>query len=369
MNNQQRSPWLRWILALLVTALLVPSCVPGFSAPSKVLSLRILAVTIDKPYANPGDDVTLRMTVTDGLGNREGPDSTLPRDLQLLWIGGCTNPEGDQYYLCIEQLAERLAPLADGVVPTDGVVKLATPSASEDGEVDAHEFTFTVADDIISSRPKPAAGPHYGIEYVFFAACAGTLRPAALQSTGGEVPDFPLACVGPDGEELGSDSFVIGYTQIYVFADGRTNENAANQGITLNGREMATNPDDAETVRACSVPFDERRTASCGGSTELDDCNKYVIRVTVEEDVAETDPDATDPDGKPLDEVVWVNYFTEGGDVSPSLALINDATKGFQKAHETEWTPPDIPGLYRLWAVVRDQRGGSSVVRGWVRVE
>jgi hypothetical protein len=66
---------------------------------------------------------------------------------------------------------------------------------------------------------------------------------------------------------------------------------------------------------------------------------------------------------------VWVSYFGGGGDFDPGIALTSDATKGYQEEHESEWTPPAEPGLHAVWAVVRDQRGGQSVVRRWLRVE
>jgi hypothetical protein len=358
----------RWLLLLALVALLAPSCAPGFLEPSQVVALRILAVTIDKPYANPGDQVTMRMTVTDGNGALEG--ARQPRELSILWLSGCINPEGDQYFLCIEQLAETLAPFAQGGFPPEDVVKLDKATIDEDGVGDAHDFTFTVPNDIVSSRPKPDVGPHYGIEYIFFAACAGNIVPAPLTFSGGEVPDLPLDCISAEGEALGADGFVIGYTQLYVFADGRDNENPVTTGITLGGQPIASDVADAPTVNRCPVSFDDRRVAGCGSDSQaLDDCDKYVLKVQVPADVAEVDPDGSDIEGEPIDETVWVSYFVEGGDVSTSTALVNDATTGLLDTFDTEWTPPAEPGLYRVWAVVRDQRGGSSVVQRSLNVQ
>jgi len=357
---------LRTILVTLVLVMFVaPSCAPGFDPPSKVDTLRILAVTIDKSYALPGEEVTLRMTVFDGAGHPDDPDK-VPRNLQIVWLGGCFDPEGDIYYLCFPQLAEVLGSLGEGPPPED-VVKFEGSPGAISGEPDAHEFTFTMPEDIVTRRPVPPVGPHYGIAYVFFAACAGQIVPADLTSTGGTVPDFPLECRDLANNTLGSESFVIGYTQVYAFADERRNENPPITGLTLDGQELPDDPDEAPEFKACPVTGDERREPSCASDRAIDDCEHFPLKALIG-DVAETDPESLDIDGNPLREVVWVSYFTHGGDMTKALALVSDATEGYLADHETEWIAPAEPGTYAVWAVARDQRGGSSVRRGFVRV-
>ena len=85
--------------------------------------------------------------------------------------------------------------------------------------------------------------------------------------------------------------------------------------------------------------------------------------------MAEIDPDSKDVDGNPLRESVWVSYFADFGDMSTSISLVSDATRGFIADQHSDYTPPSEPGLVTIWAVVRDQRGGSSVVRRFLRVE
>jgi hypothetical protein len=359
------STWRRLLLFVAALAMVLgPSCTPGFDPPSKVSTLRILAVTMDNPYAQPGEEVTMRMTVHDGLGE----PGAAPRALQVLWISGCVDPEGDQYFLCFEQLAETFAPLAQGGLPPPDVFKLEDVPPELNGVPDALEFSFRLPDDIVSRRPPPQGGPHYGIAYVFFAACAGRLAPTELVSLGGEVPEFPLNCLDEAGNELGPESFIIGYTQVYSFADGRENANPPIDAITLDGVALPTDPADAPTVEACPVTEAQRRETACGSDQPVDDCRKYLLGAMIG-DHAEIDADNLDVDGNPLREVVWVSYFIDGGDLDPSLALVNDATKGYLEDFDSEWTPPDVPGLYTVWAVVRDQRGGSEVKRGFLRVE
>ena len=360
----------RWILLCLLLMGWAAACAPGFDPVSKVNTLRILAVTIDKPYAQPGDEITFSMTVHDGYG--EGGDGAVPRSLEVLWLGGCFNPVGDQYFLCLEQIAQLVAPLGGGTPPPGGfpvdLIKQEVVPGSRSGDIGTSEFTLTLPDDIITSRPVPQAGPHYGIAYVFFAACAGNLVAVPLESPGGgQVPDFPLRCVDPDGNVLGSESFSIGYTQVYAFADMRDNTNPPIDGLSLDGAAIDA-AGELPVVPACPVSAEDRRTASCGSGEPTEDCQKIRVGAMVR-DSAELDPGATDIDGNPAREIIWVTYFSDGGDVSPSLTLVSDATKGYQPDFSTEWIPPADPGIYSLWAVARDQRGGSSIIRRFVRVQ
>jgi hypothetical protein len=353
------------MLSFAVFALLAPSCSPGFDPPSLVAALRILAVDADRPYAQGGDKVTMRMTVTDGLQDSLGN----PRPIQILWLAGCVNPAGDQYFLCFEQLGKLLAPLAaNGTLPPGDLVKLDMATPDEDGAPGAHQFTFTVPQDIVTSRPPPDEGPHYGIEYVFYAACAGQLAPRPLEKLGSVVPEFPLVCLDGDGNPQGPDSFVPGYTQIYSFADGRRNANPPTEGLTLDGVELAPTPQDAAIVPMCAVPEAERRQTGCAMPAITESCSEHALVATVP-DVAEVIPGAADVNGELLREVVWVNYFADRGDIDSSVTLVSDARQGFLGDHSTSWIAPDKPGLVTFFAVTRDQRGGGSVRRGYVRVQ
>jgi hypothetical protein len=358
-SRSEKSPfWSALPVAALVAALLSPSCAPGFDPPSKVNTLRILAVTVDKPYALPGEDVTFRMTAFDGRAESAG------QLVQIVWLGGCFDPEGDQFALCFEQLAEALAPLASGGTPPPEILELDVGVA--DGTPDAFEFTIQLPEDIVTRRPPPPAGPHYGIAYVFFAVCAGTIAPAPLtEAPSGAIPEFPLVCLDSEDSELGSESFVIGYTQVYSFGDGRLNANPPIVDLTVDDIAASADLMMPTPVERCPVSEQDRRTSSCADPAE--DCRKYRVRANVG-DVAEVDPDGMDADGNILREVVWVSYFSDGGDMSPSLSLVSDAIEGYQEEFHSEWTPPAEPGVYRLWAVVRDQRGGSSVVQRFVEV-
>lgn len=337
-----------------LAALSLFACVAGFDPPSKVDSLRIFSVVADKPYANPGDEVTFTMTYHDGYP----PPEEGPRPVQIVWIGGCFNPPGDQYFACYEQLADLFAGLTSGGLP---------PAEYFAAGINLTEFKLTLPPDIVSSRPPPDTGPHYGLAYVFFAACAGTIGP--VTDAGGIAGAFPIGCFDPDGRRLGPESFVPGYTQIYSFADGRPNENPENQGISLDDEPLPEDFAEIPTVKRCSVTEDDRRASGCGQQDPTSDCTTYDIEVLVDPSVAEIDPDSTGKDGSMLTESVWVDYYADGGDLVRDIKLVNDAVKGFNDNREVTWIPPSEAGVVNLWAVLHDARGGASVAQRLVRVE
>ncbi len=362
MSHQPRSRFVRSILGVLALGVAsafvvpVPGCAAPFDPPSLVNSLRVLTVVADKPYANPGDTVSLKMSFYDGLGALE---ESGPRPIQITWLGGCFNPIGDQYYGCYAPLGELLQKIAEGGAPPAGLVTQG---------VNLDTFELTIPDDILASRPIPETGVRYGLAYVFFTACAGTIRPVAPEGSS-DAGSFPLGCFDENGTRLGPESFVPGYTQVYVFEDGRQNANPTLSGLTLDGDSLPEDFAAIPTVSRCAVSAEERRVSGCGAEDPLTSCTTYKLDIDVPTDVAEVDPDAVSADGGTLREAVWVDYFADRGDIQTDIKLVSDAVKGYVPGHETEWIPPDEPGLVTFWAVLRDARGGSTVMQRFVRVE
>ncbi|MFO0548880.1 MAG: hypothetical protein U0271_10860 [Polyangiaceae bacterium] len=164
--RSRRSLWLRGGLAAAVAGVIGASGAGGCTAPfdpqSLVNSVRVLSVDIDKPYPAPGDDITLEMTYYDG---RE-TDTFTP--VTIIWLAGCYNPEGDQYYGCYGPLGELFAQLQTGQIPPDGLIA-AGPGLTN--------FTTQIPEDILSSLPDPDDGTQkVGLAYFFFLACAGEIR-------------------------------------------------------------------------------------------------------------------------------------------------------------------------------------------------
>lgn len=350
-----RRAWLATLALAAVGASWISGCAASFDPPSKINSLRVLAVVPDKPYAAPGDEVEFTMTYVPLPGES-------PSGVQITWLGGCFNPVGDEYFGCYESLQkifeELAAAVATGQIPED------VPIAQGPG---LNKFTLQIPSGIVSDRPAPEVGPHYGIAYLFFAACAGTVRPVPPEGTG-TAGSFPLGCFDAEGRRLGAESFVPGYTQIYAFADGRINTNPVSTGMTLDDVPIPEDLAAIPEVKRCPLTEDERRVSGCGAEDPTTACTTYELEVVVPEEVAEIDADATDVDGSPLLEAVWVDYYSDVGDFEADIKLVSDPKEGFIPDNAVKWVPPDTIGPAHIWAVVHDARGGASVVERYVRV-
>lgn len=345
-------------LAAIASPAIASGCVAGFDPPSLVSGLRVFAVVADKPYANPGDQVTFRVHYQDGLG---GPEDG-SRPVSVYWFGGCENPVGDDYYGCYAQLEGIATEIEAWVERGDPTVPLPELNGVRPGFGDT--YTITIGDDILAGRTAPATGgPASGSAYVFFVACTGELGLVEDQGTG-RAGTFPVACF-KDGRRLGPDSFVPGYTQIYAFEGGRANANPEAQGLTLDGEPLPEDFAEIPTVPRCRVSAEERREAGCSAEDPLVACAAYELKAIVDPEVAEDDPSAQQ---QALKEIVWVNYFADLGDLDGSIKLVSDANKGYIGDHAVTWIPPAEPGVATITAVLRDARGGSSVVQRLVRV-
>src|SRR5262249_13422247 len=156
----------------------------------------------------------------------ENPDAK-PRDIGIYWLGGCFDPVADQYYACYDQLLAAYRKFTDITDIKD----------LPDGVGFGPTFTLKIPDDIVTRREQPQNGPYYGLAYVFFLACPGTPGLVSAEGTG-RAGSFPVGCFDADGKRLGPDSFVAGYTQVYVFDDGRTNANPPIQALNLDHKAI-----------------------------------------------------------------------------------------------------------------------------------
>lgn len=364
------------LVALSALALGVPCCAgTSFAPSSEVEGLRVLAVTADRPYAAAplGGGVTFEMTYADAPAAGAGP-----RPVQITWLGGCVNPPVgiDEQIGCLPQLLGAARELAPGGAASNGENEEAeeTPrlfdrddmTAEQSGEPGEAKFKMVLPDDIFDGARATETGSFFARAYVFFTVCAGTTRVASSPLDAG----FPLECVGEDGAALGPDSFVVGYTQVYVFADRRSNENPPVTGLTvkLGDAEVALDDEGLPVVERCDRPEETQAQGCSPPAPEGDGCVEYDIEAIVG-DVAEVDVESAGLGGPPVREAIWVDYYTDGGGFDGARRLVSDTTRGFLGGHGTTWTPPSEPGRVSLWAVVHDTRGGASVVRREVRVE
>ncbi len=377
-------------LAAFALPMAAPGCAAGFAPISQVKGLRVLAVVADAPYAQPGETVHFSITYADTYG-RPPPS--------ILWLGGCYDPPGDEYYLCY--------------APPDGGADGGSGPSGIPGAVVGFGPTFSLRlpGDLITRKCADGAcasagkNTPYGLAYVFFAACAGTIKQVPSEGTG-LAGSFPLGCFDADGNRLGADSFVPGYTQVYAFPDSRTNTNPTVNGIDLGGAPLpagacmpsapacgdggtAEPPEDAGpdgapaccAVNACDVAEDTRlASAGCGKGDPFKTCaaQEYAISVDVPADVGDFDMSFPKTARLAAQKTVWVDYFADQGDFDNAVLLVNDGTQGLQpvSTYTANYIPPPLdadagnaPIDVNIWAVVHDSQGGEAVVTRSLRVQ
>lgn len=330
-------------------ALGLVGCGIDIAPSSEVSSLRVFGVQKDRPYARPGEEVTLRMLWADGSKN-------VGRPIQRLWLAGCVNPPADLYAGCLASFGSLAADPTGATLPPGVAI----------GQDDT--FTFKLPEDIVASHarsPDPSQ-PAFGTSFVFFAACAGTLGFSPTGRGG-----FPLECRGPDGSLLGADDFVAGFSQIFAYEELR-NENPTVTGFELNGRAVTPDCIDAACLGLdTQAPDCDASPELCVAACEKDGdpkCTEIPFRAVVAPSSVEADGLAA-LRGRSLTEQIWANYYADRGSLTSAVKLVNDATTGFNDSNPTELLAPRVPGPLRLWAVVHDNRGGTAWARLTITVK
>lgn len=307
--------WAAWF------ALLLASCsAPEFEAPSHLASVRVLAARADPPYALPDSDVDLQLLAVDA---REHPREPL-RVYFLPQV--CFNPAGDAYYGCFAQFR---AQFRRGV-------ELGT---------ELHEstsFTFHLPGDVIATHAT-AAGEAYGLAVIFSIACAGHVeyRP---DLAGAAVDAVPFACFDAEEQQLGADDFVFAYSLVYAFTT-RSNTNPTFEAMTYGGQPV--DPSAGLDLVHCA-------------QSSIDDCPAGKLDLEVPASSQELDPSNLSPEGSVLKETLYVQYFATGGKIASDTLVLVDPRAGRLAHTGDDFRAPQQPGEYSLWAVLHDNRGGSS---------
>lgn len=391
-------------LAIFVPALFALGCGPQYESPSKLTSLRVLAVQKDKPYAKPGDTVNFRMLLDDAA-------QPTPRGVKVTWFGGCEDPPADLYAGCFAGLA--------GVSTGELGLKPSVPQVGE-----GLTFSLKLSDDIISFRGDQGKFA-YGTAYVFFAVCPGDVR--IVPPENGKAPEtLPIQCVAKSGDVLGADDFILGYSQVFAY------ERFTNANPIVNGFELAGSPITPECIgldclalEAAELGIDpggfgriggDAGTATDGGDAgspvdggdggtsdggtsapdagkpaadagppgapdpcignhngclnvcnedKETDCEGHEMRIVVDPSSAEHDTVQSERENKTIFEQMWVNYYTDAGKIRGDVKLLSDASLGFRENNPAKIFPPKTPGPFHVWAVAHDNRGGSE----WIRVK
>jgi hypothetical protein len=423
----------RYLVATLGLGAAAFGCSDVFVAQSSIQSLRVLGVQVTPPYAAPGDKVSLEMLYYDGSPKAFDAAGKRTRQVQILWLGGCHDPIGDLYYSCFPQLAQQFARLfppgsgpggtagsggsggaagASGGPPGGVSPDLLKALFCENDNTDAEGNVVTegrgallatgtrydclkVPRDIIARKPAAQLtsliaddNVPYGLSYVFYAVCGGTLAPASPEAFNG----VPLACLDNEtGQPLGADDFVFGYTPIYSYGRPKAapDPSLENPAIAADPTKLKqlTNSNPILVTTSAGVPkmtfegkvYDTPCSSGCPeGSAcgqagvcipevphctekKVLNCPTYTIKPEVDQKSVEKDEASPPFQGRVPDEVIWASYYASDGTLEKDTTLVNDANKGWNEAYETKWSAPDAAaGVSRVWVVVHDNRGGTS---------
>lgn len=350
-------------LLLAPAALALLGCDEDLDVFSEVKTLRVLGVSTESSYAAPGDRPHLEMLLHDGAPGAVQSDGTR-RPVQVVWIEGCINVPGDLYYLCYPVLHEVASYVSDEDLRNEQV-----PDGVPMGF--GLEYDATIPTDIIESRQQdPDVVNPYGLAYVFFAACGGELRKLPDADP---MEEFPLGCFRPGtNERLGAQDFLHGYFPLYAFESLRNN-NPVIQSVAFGpGASGTPCTDSAQCLEGevCSqAGFCIGTVARCTEDDE-EDCPGIYFKPTVEKASVDRAVMAmVSLEEAPL-ENTWVMYHSNAGSWKAGSQMIHDPDIGFRSEYEGYWRAPKSGNReVRLWAVVRDNRGGVSWVWRdiWVR--
>jgi hypothetical protein len=337
-----------FVLVVLFALPIVSSCGLGdFEPADQVKSVRILGARVDRPYAAPGDKVELEVLAYDGRGDKKG------RPMRIFWIPvPCVNPPNDLYYLCFTQLPGRQT--ANGLPPDPRLALLKPGIDLSPFLPTGAKYTVDVPRDIIEKHPivEGSSAP-YGMIVVFNIACAGHIEILEPDPENRSPQQVPIGCFDQDHNQLGPEDFVIGLMRVYAYETKR-NANPTIERLLFRGEPV--DPAVGITVDRCVA---NRRA----------ECPQHDMQVILPDAAQESIPGEQDFDGKERREAVWATWFTTGGQIQFGQRLVFDARAGRVPKSEEKYIPPYEPGDYRIWSVVRDNRGGAAWIETPVHVK
>jgi hypothetical protein len=303
--------------------------------------LAVLAVKAEPPTGAPGATVNFELLHSGELG--PGNASTT----EVAWLGGCNNPPGAQYFGCYPALRSQVAELGSRVADTPS-------NALEHARVGlGTTFSTTIPPDIIR-------GP-YGVSFVFFAVCKGSLVPApSVDDT------VPLGCVDASGKGIGREGFAVGFTTVYSVL-GLSNENPVIDGMDLDNiplvEPLCAVDSDCPNVGAASTlcreptPGVGLRCLRVLEPCAAHGCHRLIARINPAS--AEVNPLGAPQGSSPARESLELELVGRGIDGKKQVrgdgaSIIGDASFGL------DGLPPGYPDVFSLWLIARDGRGGVA---------
>jgi hypothetical protein len=326
------------------------SCAPaGFKDQSQIESVRIMASSADKPYAKPGDQVTLSVLAFDGR-------AVQPEPMTIYWLPFvCENPIGDAYFACFAQLGMggmggmgggTGAPDGGAPAPGGGIFKPGLDLTPLLPVGPTYSFTMP-ADAITTHTVVQGQGTPYGIAFVFNAACAGHLEIVPFDTGNPQQP--PIGCFDSNHNALGPEDWVFGFTRVYAY-DKATNANPVISGVDVGKtKPLGIDPATGAVIGTFEVPH-------CAGS-----CSAAHVGPVVPASSQETQTQMSG--SSPQREEIWVDFYSTLGTFGSEARLLYDPSVGSIGGPGTtddDFNVPSEPGEGFLWMVVHDNRGGAT---------
>lgn len=322
--------------------------------PRYVDSLRVLAVHADPPTLTPGAATQLSVFCADG---RHGAGTEPSCNVEVAWFTRCDNPEQNEPKTCLRAYSRwgdsRTALVADTPV-----------SAYPEGFAFARDLGFSAPSDILRDEFDLAGrGIRFGTSYLFFALCAGNL--AWIR---GNSEKLPVECRDPGTNRvLDQSRFVVGMTTIYSY-DVATSRNP----VLLNPRfDERSIPEHCATSAECPATFECSAEDQCVPvvprceKQRSEDCEEHCLSLDVGLDSFNLFSIEGARVGAPA-KSVWLDYLTNAGNLPDEDARFGMDAPGDDTASQRtpciRWQAPTVPtDQAHLWAVVRDDRGGTAV--------
>ncbi len=298
-----------------------------FPNKSQVDSVRVLAVRADLPYARPGETVKVEALVVDGRADR-------PRPMRVWWFPTpCVNPTGGRYYDCFPRLETRY-PLGVDLGPQ---------------LVEGTTTTVLIPDDALAGvTPDPARSAEpIATSFSFFFACAGHVRRIERSRRLAENA-AGFGCFDETDRQLPPSEGVFGFTRVTVTPTRR------NAIPTLKGLVLRGNPIDP--VKGTAIPRCDRGLLE----TLADDCDSLGMAAIWDDADAELDPDNVGPDGTPGRETIYTDWYVTIGRFEQERRIEFDPFTGRPEVVDVLYEPQRTPGTGLIWAVLHDNRGGTS---------
>lgn len=329
-----------------------------FDPVSVVSGVRVFGVRADKPYANPGETVTLETFATDGR-------KVKPLPLKIYWVPFvCLNPREDLYYLCflpgpdggiqggsIIPVVSADAGLPDGGLPVapgglaGGLASLPTNIDVSSFLPQGNTFSFRMPENAVIER---VGSTPYGLAIVFNIACAGQVR--IRQREGSNPQQVPVRCTDESGDDLTPDDYVISINRVYSYP-GAINTNPVIESVTLDG--VPVDPNVGIELDRCVA-------------AKRADCPAKKIDVKVA--AASWELNTVGGEGASPREQIWVTYFSDIGQFKDAARLLYDSRAGRVSESDVEYRAPYEAGRGTVWAVVHDNRVGAAFLELPLRI-